>query len=86
MMMPLVFYEDDAVSLSDPTVTRNYVEVPLVESERFFGSTIESSSTYTPSDAPSDEFQEPLSETLPLSGDSDTLSLSARRISTTPLL
>jgi hypothetical protein len=45
------FYEDDAVRPSDPTVTGNYVEVPLFESEQFFGSTIESSSTYTPSDA-----------------------------------
>jgi hypothetical protein len=66
------FYGDEAVHYSDLKVVGNYVEVPLFEAERIFGSTIVSSSTYTPSDAPSDESQEQLSETLP--GGSGTLS------------
>jgi hypothetical protein len=63
---------DHAVHYSNPKVTGNYVEVPLIEAEQFFGRTIESSSTHTSSDAPSDKSQEQLSETLP--GGSGTLS------------
>ncbi len=36
---------DEAVHYSDLKVAGNYVEVPLFEAERFFGGTIDSSST-----------------------------------------
>ena len=62
----LVLGGDDTVHNIDPTVVGNYIELPTFEAERFFGSTVESSSTSTPADTPSDESRELLSNILPL--------------------
>ncbi len=61
----LVLEGDEAVHHIDPTVVGNYIELPMFEAERFFGSTVKSSSTSTPADTPSDESQEQPSNILP---------------------
>jgi hypothetical protein len=56
---------DTVVHYIDLTVAVHFVKVPMFDAEQLFGSSTAFSSTYTPSDVPSDETEEQLSDTLP---------------------